>query len=237
MYFWCYAILYQESIMPPAETKQHLLSLFKKQPCWMIKPLADEIEYSVPSIRRFLAAIGYFSSFTHNGRWYTLSHIPRFNHNGIWFSDTIGFSRQGSLPQTIVHLVDRSQQGLTAEEIGAKLRSRCHSILVGLYRSGKLQRHKLGRSHIYLSVDPDTCAQQRQLIDQKNRPSAPLPAEMAVLVLAEAIRHPDYSFTLLAEAIRRDRQVSIQAAQVKALFEAHGLKKMLRTGASKPSRR
>lgn len=203
----------------------------------MIKPLSKEIEYSVASVRRFLANIGYFSSFTHNGQWYTLNHIPRFNHDGICFYDTIGFSKSGSLPQTIIHLIDRSQQGLTAEEIGAKLRSRCHSILVGLYRSGKLQRYKQGRSNIYLSVDPDTCAQQRRLIDQKNRPSAPLPAEIAVLVLAEAIRHSDFSFTQLAEAIRRDRKVSIQETQVEALFEAHGLKKMPPTGASKPSRR
>ncbi len=223
--------------MPSAKAKQRLVSLFEKQPCWMIKPLAEAIEYSVPSVRRFLANIGYFSSFTHNGRWYTLSHIPLFNHDGIWFSGTTGFSRSGSLTQTIIHLINRSQQGLTAEEIGGKLRSRCHSILVGLYRSGKLQRYKLGRSNIYLSVDPDTYAQQRRLINQKHLHSAPLPAELAVLVLAEAIRHPDFSFTQLAKAIRRDRKVSVQIAQVEALFEAHGLKKKLPTGALKPSKR
>jgi len=161
----------------------------------MIKPLSEKIEYSMPSIRRFLANIGYFSSLTHNGRWYTLSHVPRFNHAGIWFCDTIGFSKSGSLTQTIIHLINRSQQGLTAEEIITKLRSRCHSILVGLCRSGKLQRYKLGRSNIYLSVDPDICVQQRRLIDQQNLPSVPLAAEIAVLVLAGAIRHPDFSFT------------------------------------------
>jgi hypothetical protein len=46
---------------------QHILSLFHEQSCWMIEPLAAEMKYSIPSVRRFLAEVGYFSSFTHNG--------------------------------------------------------------------------------------------------------------------------------------------------------------------------
>ena len=75
---------------------QHLLSLFHEQSCWMIEPLAAEMKYSIPSVRRFLAEVGYFSSFTHNGGWYTLRSIPRFGQDGLWFHADIGFSRAGS---------------------------------------------------------------------------------------------------------------------------------------------
>lgn len=53
----------------PTDSKpiQRLLSLFAEQPCWMISPLASELKYSIPSVRRFLAETGYFSNFTHNG--------------------------------------------------------------------------------------------------------------------------------------------------------------------------
>ncbi len=40
-------------------TTQKLTSAFNRQKCWMIRPLAEQINYSNPSIRRFLAKIGY----------------------------------------------------------------------------------------------------------------------------------------------------------------------------------
>jgi hypothetical protein len=230
-----YAILYLERMMPPIKSKQQLVSLFADQPCWMIEPLAAAIGYAVPSVRRFLAEIGYFSSFTHNGKWYTLKDIPRFNHEGLWFCETIGFSRSGSLTQTIVHLADRSQAGLTAEQIGQKLRSRCHSVLVHLVRIGQLQRHKIGRSHVYLSTNPSISTLQQQLIDQRQLSLAPLAAEIAVLVLVEAIRYPNRSYAQLAQTIKRSRGVAIETAQIETLFAAHGLKKNRRTGASRSS--
>lgn len=110
--------------------QQHLVSLFVLQPCWMIEPLASELGYSVPSVRRFLTETGYYSSFTHNGRWYTLRSIPQFDRDGLWFFDTIGYSRAGSLTNTLIDLTSRSQAGMTAEQLGGKLRCRCHSILV-----------------------------------------------------------------------------------------------------------
>jgi hypothetical protein len=229
------AILYQELMMPPIKSKQTLKALFADQPCWMIEPLAAATGYAIHSVRRFLAEIGYFSSFTHNGKWYTLKDIPRFNHEGLWFYEAIGFSRSGSLTQTIVHLADRSQAGLTAEQIGQKLRGRCHSVLVQLVRTGQLQRYKVGRSHVYLSVNPSISTLQQQLIDQRQLSLAPLPAEIAVLVLAEAIRYPNRSYAQLAQAIKRSRGVSIETAQIEALFAAHGLKKNPRTGASRSS--
>jgi hypothetical protein len=49
------------------DVPDRLSVLFDKQPCWMIAPLAEQLDYSVPSVRRFLVRIGYYSSFTHNG--------------------------------------------------------------------------------------------------------------------------------------------------------------------------
>ena len=124
----------------PLETKpsQRLSTLFLKHPCWKIGPLAAELRYSVPSVRRFLAEIGYLSSFTHNGAWYTLGSIPRFDTDGLWYYSDIGFSCAGSLTNTLVELTTRSVAGLSAEQLGAKLRCRCHSVLVQLCRQGRL---------------------------------------------------------------------------------------------------
>jgi hypothetical protein len=209
--------------------QEKLISLFARQSCWMIKPLAAAMEYSVPSTRRFLSEVGYYSSFTHNGKWYTLRTTPRFDRDGIWFFDVVGFSRAGSLTNTLIKLIIRSQAGMTSEQLGAKLHCRCHSVLVQLYRQGKLQRQKQGRSYIYLAVDSSIQVLQRQALESRNTPKTKLPAEIAVLILVEFIRHPDFSIEQLATVITRHHHIIVNAAQIRTLFMLHGLKKTAQT--------
>ncbi len=223
----------------PSVVKQHqrLISIFTQQPCWMIEPLAVELQYSVPSVRRFLAEAGYYSSFTQNGRWYTLRSIPRFNRDGLWFYQDIGFSRAGSLTNTLIYLTTRSPAGMTAEKLGKKLCCRCHSVLVHLCRHGRLQRQKLGRSYVYVAVDPSTAAIQHQAIAMQNLPPDRLPAEIAVLVLAEFIRNPELSFGQLARTIARNKHITLDVMQIEGLFDQHGLKKTTGAEAPKPGKR
>ena len=100
------------------QVEQRIISLFAEQPCWMIEPLAAQLRYSIPSVRRFLVQTAYHSSFTHNGGWYTLRSIPQFNKDDLWFYNDIGFSKIGSLTSTLTHLAQRSPSGLTAEQLG-----------------------------------------------------------------------------------------------------------------------
>ena len=213
-----------------SKTNLLLVSLFEIQACWMIEPLSLELNYSIPSVRRFLSQVGYYSSFTHNGKWYTLQSIPRFNREGLWFYNNIGFSNVGSLTKTLIKIISRSQAGMTAEILGQKLRSwRCHTVLVQLCRSGKLQREKSGRSYVYLAGDSHTAAVQRRNLALKNLPAIPLPAEISVLVLVEFIHNSDSSFEQLAKTIVDKKNIAIQPAQIERLFEIHGLKKTMQT--------
>lgn len=215
---------------PSFNAKQILGTLFRQQPCWQIVALARELDYSIPSVRRFLAQVGYYSSFTHNGQWYTLSSIPRFGADGLWFHHDIGFSRAGSLTQTLIALIARSPSGMTAEELGQKLRCRCHTILVQLYRKGRLQRQKVGRSYRYLDADPGSAKKQIEALHP-----TPLPAEIAVFILAEFIREPTADFRQLAKRLSLRTGFNITADQVQALFERHGLKKTTYTARPLPS--
>lgn len=171
------------------------------------------------------------SSFTHNGAWYTLGSIPRFDTDGLWYYSDIGFSRAGSLTNTLVELTTRSAAGLSAEQLGAKLRCRCHSVLVQLCRQGRLSRQKLGSAHVYFARDPEIASLQRQAVESR---WVQLPAEIVVLILAEFIRSPECSFEQLAQAISRQTAVTIQAAQIERLFDQHGLKKKIPTSQPTP---
>ncbi len=216
----------------PVKPVEKLISFFAEQPCWMIAPLAEELQYSIPSVRRFLVEVGYFSSFTHNGTWYTLRTTPQFDQDGLWFHHGIGFSGVGSLTRTLVELIRLSPAGLTAEMIGDKLHCRCHSMLVQLTRNKKIERQRVGRAHLYLAADSYTADLQRQAMPGLQEP--PLPAEIVVLVLVEFIRTPEATFEQLASAIKRGRGVTIKAAQVEKIFLQHGLKKTLQTAGPPP---
>jgi len=214
-----------------SKPSQRLIALFTKQPCWMIEPLAAQFQYSIPSVRRFLTEIGYYSSFTHNGGWYTLRSIPRFGRDGLWFFGDIGFSRAGSLTKTLIDLTTRSPAGMSAEQLGEKLRCRCHTVLVHLYRHGRLQREKLGRSYVYFASDSQPAARQRQALARQPPPAAQLPAEIAVLLLVEFIRSPESSFDQLAQKIAHSNNVTVDVAQIERFFDQQGLKKKMQTAA------
>jgi hypothetical protein len=199
----------------------------------MIQPLASHLQYSIISVRRFLSAIGYYSSFTHNGAWYTLRSIPRFGRNGLWFHGDIGFSRAGSLTRTLIDQINRSPSGMTAEQLGETVGGRYHSVLVNLSRKGKICRQKLGRAFVYLSTDPQTQTQQKQIIDMQSLPGQPLPAEIAVFVLVELIRHPNADGNQLSQSIMQKHGVSVETSQIEAFLDFHGLKKKIQTPASK----
>ena len=230
-----HAIPYQEvKMLIESKTNHLLVSLFEIQPCWMIEPLSVELNYSIPSIRRFLSQVGYYSSFTHNGKWYTIQSIPQFDREGLWFYGNIGFSNVGSLTKTLIKIISRSHSGMTAERLGQKLRSRrCHTVLVKLCRGGKLQREKTGRSYVYLAGDSHTAAIQRRNLALKNLPAIPLPAEISVFVLVEFIHNPDSSLEQLAKMIADKKNIAVQPAQIERLFEMHGLKKTMQTVAPK----
>jgi hypothetical protein len=212
-------------MVTPQQAGQNLVSLFTEQPCWMIEPLASKMNYSVPSVRRFLSQTGYYGSFTHNGKWYTLHSIPRFSRDGLWFYRDIGFSKAGSLTNTLSDLTSRSSAGMTAEMLGEKLRCRCHTILVQLCRQGKLQREKIGRSHVYLAVDPHIAKDQRRSMSLKNLAPSPLPAEIAVLVLVAFIHNPQANFKELVKSLSTNYNITVDVAQIERFFVLHELKK------------
>jgi hypothetical protein len=62
------------------------------------------------SVFRDLTTIGYLSSYTHTGRYYTLVHIPEFDEHGLWFFQGVGFSKAGTLKSTITELVHTTRR-------------------------------------------------------------------------------------------------------------------------------
>lgn len=210
--------------LPPTE---QLKRLFNRRSCWMLADLARSLGYALISVRRFLKDIGYFRSYTHNGKWYTLRSSPEFNREGLWHHRDIGFSKQGSLTATIAHLVGRSPDGLSARELAQRLRQPCHAVLTHLHQDGVLDRVKAGGEFRYLATDPSLNCQQRERTAAVAPPSAAasLGTQAAVLVLVEHIKHPGLSFEELATHLRQQGQRAVSAQDIRRFFAEHDLKK------------
>jgi hypothetical protein len=206
-----------------------LNELFSQQYCWTIEQLGFALDYSAISIRRFLKQLGYFSSFTHNSKWYTLSSIPEFDNNGLWFYNQIGFSRHGNLKQNIVHFIDKSCQGLSAKQLAEILSVPCHAVLNHMYNSGAIDRFKSKSGLVYVS--PTERRKKQQLIRLQSQQvtvtaAQELNPQTAVYVLVEYIKNPQASFDELAKAVAK-RQVIATPNAIARFFDKHNLKKTL----------
>lgn len=209
----------------PLPTEQ-LQKLFLRRTCWMLADLALALGYALISVRRFLHQIGYFRSYTHNGKWYTLRSSPAFNRDGIWHHRHIGFSQHGSLTVTIGCLVAQSPAGLSARELAQKLQHPCAAVLTHLHQDGALDRVKVQGEFRYLATaEPLNRQQREQAAAPPVMPATSLSAPAAVFVLVEFIKHPELDFEELAKRLQQQRQLTVAAESIRAFFQEHALKK------------
>jgi transposase len=204
-----------------------LRQLFNRRPCWTLQELSRTLDYSPSSVRLFLKQAGYFHSYTHNGRWYTLRSIPQFNRDGLWWHQDIGFSRQLDLIATIEHLLARSSTGLATAELEARLKHPCQPVLSHLHRAGRLVRVKTEGVFRYLATSAKIQQQQRAQIEAET-PAPPPPAlsaQVGMWVLVELIQHPEWSLEQIAGQLRRHRQMSVSVESIRRFLEEHGVKK------------
>jgi len=214
--------------MPPQfHPAKRLEQLFHRRKCWMLAELAKGLDYALITVRRLLNQIGYFRSYTHNGKWYTLRTSPEFNRDGIWHHRGIGFSKHGSLTATIIHLAARSPAGLSARELADKLEHPCHAVLTNLHKNGELDRIQAGGEFRYLSTQQPMNRRQREqsAVEQPPGPPAVLSTQAAVFVLIDHIKNPVLSFPQIAANVQKQHHIAVAAESIGRFFDEHGLKK------------
>ena len=180
------------------------------------------------SVFRRLRQLGYLSSYTHAGRYYTLADIPRFDEYGLWFYEGVGFSRSGSLKATAVNVVETSPSGYTHMEMKRLLQVRVHNTLLGLVHAGLVGREQIEKVYLYVSARHDrACLQvakrKKQLADL-SKPTLQLPTATIIEVLVEAIQAAQISVspTIIAERLAA-RGLELSATQVQEVLGHYGM--------------
>lgn len=184
------------------------------------------------TIFRILKAVGYFTSYSHAGRYYTLRRIPKFDRLGLWSWRGIGFSSHGTLRATSVFLIEQSEAGQTHEELQSQLGLRAHDTLRSLVQEGIITRERFEDVYVYLSADPNKAAIQiaaRQKL-VVSRPAAVVPPDplLVIDVLVEVIHHPRDDATAIAGRLRAGGRI-VTPKQVEEVFHAYGVKKTARS--------
>lgn len=109
---------------------------------------------------RTLQRLEYLSSYSHRGQYYTLFQIPDFDELGLWSFRMVRFSRYGNLLSTAKALVEEAEAGYTAAELENVLHVEVKHPILQLTRERKINRYKIGRSHVYVSAESGRMRQQ-----------------------------------------------------------------------------
>lgn len=178
--------------MDRAQKKLSLERIFRTPRVLTLEELANYLGRSRSTALRRLRTHGYYSSYNKRGRFMTIEEVCRFDSHGLWCCKGARFSRQGTLKNTIFHLVQNSKRGMTHDELATRLGLRVHDTLLDLVAEDKIQRHKLGPTYVYLSrkrsVQNKQARQRKECL--KDRPKPHATSQQKIATLLELIKDP-----------------------------------------------
>jgi hypothetical protein len=177
------------------------------------------------SVFRYLQKMDYLTSYTHNGKYYTLSLIAQFDSDGLWHYGDIGFSSSGTLIDTLAHVIIESESGKTNAELEAYCTTRVQDALRTLLNKKRIMRIKPANRNLYVSPDPIVSEQQtkkRTAVGGRKR----LPDWIIAEILVETIRSCPISPSIHEVTRRLSKRGSlITQEQVRQVFEENELEK------------
>jgi len=113
------------------------------------------------TVFRKLKSLGYRSSYSHRGKYYTLADIPRFDEHGLWSYDAVWFSRDKNLLATAERFVAEAEAGFTAGELQDWLNVEVKAPLLRLCRQRRIDREDIAGRYVYFSRNPAVGHEQR----------------------------------------------------------------------------
>jgi hypothetical protein len=138
------------------------------------------------TVFRKLKGLGYLTSYSDRGKYYTLADIPQFDDSGLWSCRQARFSRYGNLRQTVKTLVEDCPGGWTAQELDNQVHVQTKQPLLNLVRRQQLVREKIGGMYVYFSTDQARRRRQglqRQAWAATDAHGLPAPPEMKAAII------------------------------------------------------
>lgn len=204
-----------------------ILLCFRNKKILTIEELTHLLKSSAITARRRLKKWNTFTSINCNGRYYVLPDVAKFDEHGLWHYQRVYFSRHGNLRETILQLINKSDAGLTAQEIGRLVGLQANSSFLSGFRDvSGIHREKREGKFVYFSGQREFKLQQQQHRDQLIKTkSRELPSDAeAILILVDRIKHPESSLEQTAQRLQK-KSKHLRVDTIFALLEYHGLLK------------
>ena len=129
--------------------------------------LGTSVSYTV---LRKLSPLGYRTSYSHGGTYYTLDNIAQYDELGLWSWRDIHFSRHGTLVNTAEALVSQSEAGYQAPELEAVVQVATKDALRQLVQAERLSRREWQGRYWYGAWE--RTRRQQQWAARQARPEA-----------------------------------------------------------------
>ena len=190
--------------------------------------LRHALDVSGRTIFRVLARMGYLSSYSDAGKYYTLSAIPSFDADDLWAHSGVFFSKHGKLRHTIVHLVNKAPGGCTHSEIQDRLRLRVYGTLHGLAAAHEIGRAEVENLYLYVSAESATAkaqiATRQRLIAEPCAPG-PMPDAAVVIEVLLAVIDSPKPYPAEIAALLQAQGKAITLEQIQAVWAHYALGK------------
>lgn len=131
-----------------------IVKLLKEQKIATLDELKQTLRTSsTMTVFRKLTSIGYLSSYSHRGKYYTIPQVAQFDPNGLWSWNAIWFSKFGNLVETAKEFIDSSSAGFTAQELDQTLHVETKHTLLKLFQANRIFREKISGLYVYLAFE------------------------------------------------------------------------------------
>lgn len=131
------------------------------------------------TVFRKLKQLDYLASYTHRGRFYTLSDIARFDDRGLWSHQAVWFSRYGTLLSTVEAFVTASPNGYYAHELADVLHAQVQEPLRHLVQRERLSRTEVDGQFLYTAIE--AVERRNQTMARRSAQAVPLAVHSADL--------------------------------------------------------
>ena len=142
-------------------SSDRLATLLRDQKVATMPQLKSALGTSVTfTVLRKLAPLGYRSSYSHSGTYFTLDSIAQYDEQGLWSYQGIHFSRQGTLLNTAATLVTNAPAGCFTDELDALVQVATKDALRHLVQQNRLYRRELAGRYLYCAAERERRQQQ-----------------------------------------------------------------------------
>ncbi|MFC1766765.1 hypothetical protein ACFL6U_32410 [Planctomycetota bacterium] len=205
-------------------TTKKLVQALSRKKMLSLKDLCKTANCCGMTVWRNLKTVGYYTSFSHNARYWALADTPRFDNDGLWFYRDVGFSVHGTLPRIIPPLINNATMGMTPREVSERLRVRVQNQLHDAFVQGSIHRISWGRTQLYVSADPEVQTQQLQRRQEHANSNEPVSDSHTITILVELVRTPRSSAKRIA-AMLETRGLHVTPQNVQRIIDTYDLRK------------